>query len=607
MTSSSFPSPYPSPGEIIDGKYQIERVLGEGGMGCVARAYHMLLRAPVALKFMNPQFVTFPGAVERFINEGIASKKIRSDHVVPVDDVGKLPSGAPYLVMPCLEGMDLADLLARDGTPGLPTARAVHFTLQILRGLQAAHANAIIHRDMKPSNCFVVKHDGESDFVRILDFGISKVVEPGGASLTRTNSALGTPLYMSPEQARSPRDVDTRSDLYSVGVILYELLTGETPFFSEDGEFTEILYKLFTTDPPPIRSKNPDIDEALAAVVHHALARSPADRYATALEMAEALAPFADERSARVLGRMRGFKPEQVVSLAPPAHLPLPNSLVAFSKLDARPATDVMANRPGAAAKGASGTEILMPSSGERPGTEVLVPAPSTGERAPGTELLERKGVRSPTVPLPKKGGPEDDGTAQTQFGDFVPARGSSMPAPGSSAPPRVVVAGAQTDLGATRDTHPPALGTSAEDGKKSALPRVIGIGAVVVALAAGVVVMAKKNTGAEGNTPSPTATTGVATVGAATTAETKPDTPPSVRANVGDPASHPANGTDPANGTGPATATTAPISANAAPDAGAEADAGTSKSTKPNVKPAGTRKTPAAPGGDALDLGIQH
>lgn len=608
MTSSSFPSPYPSPGEIIDGKYQIERVLGEGGMGCVARAYHMLLRAPVALKFMNPQFVTFPGAVERFINEGIASKKIKSDHVVPVDDVGKLPSGAPYLVMPCLEGMDLADLLARDGTPGLPAARAVHFTLQILRGLQAAHANAIIHRDMKPSNCFVVKHDGESDFVRILDFGISKVVEPGSASLTRTNSALGTPLYMSPEQARSPRDVDTRSDLYSVGVILYELLTGETPFFSEDGEFTEILYKLFTTDPPPIRSKNPDIDEALAAVVHHALARSPADRYATALEMAEALASFADERSARVLGRMRGFKPEQVVSLAPPAHLPLPNSLVAFSKLDARPATDVMANRPGAAAKGAGGTEILMPVSGERPGTEVLVPAPSTGDRAPGTELLERKGVRSPTVPLPKKSASEDDGTAQTQFGDFVSSRGSSVPAPGNSATsstPRVVVAGAQTDLGATRDTHPPGRQAPTDGEKKGALPRVIGIGAVVVALVAGAVVMAKKNTGADETPPSPA--TGPAATALATTPNT-PATPATIRANVGDPASGPSTGPATGSTLGPATEPSSPTATNAAPDAGAQADAGaTSSASKPAVKPAGTRKTPGTPGGDALDLGIQH
>src|ERR1700722_12230008 len=300
---------YPSTGEVIDGKYQIEKLLGEGGMGAVAKATHILRRAPVALKFMSPNVISVSGAVERFLNEGVAASQIESDNVVHVFDVGKLSNGAPYLVMEYMEGLDLAEVLQREGRPGLEVERAIYFIVQALRGLQVAHDAGIIHRDMKPSNCFVVNKEGEADFVKLLDFGISKVGSGKSASLTQTNSALGTPLYMSPEQARSPRDVDLRSDLYSVGVILYELLTGRTPFASESGEFTEILFKLFTQEPPPIRSVRPDLSEDLAAAVHKALAREPKDRYSTAAEFAIGLEPFADQRSARVLQRMKTHQP----------------------------------------------------------------------------------------------------------------------------------------------------------------------------------------------------------------------------------------------------------------------------------------------------------
>src|SRR5580700_3866620 len=321
-------SPYPQTGEVLDGKYRIERLLGEGGMGAVAKATHLLRRAPVALKFMSPAVLQMTGAVERFVNEGVAASQIDSDHVVKIFDVGRMASGAPYLVMEYLEGCDLAQLLEREG-PVLATPRAINFTLQILRALQTAHAAGIVHRDMKPSNCFIVTKDGDPDFIKLVDFGISKVKsadEAPAAHLTRTNSALGTPLYMSPEQARSPRDVDHRTDLYSVGAILYEMLCGRTPYSAESGEYTELLFKIFTSEPEPLRTFCPELPETIAAVVHRALERDPDSRFVSAGEMAEALAPFCDGRSTELLSRLR-----RSMSPAPMSHVVLPASIDARS------------------------------------------------------------------------------------------------------------------------------------------------------------------------------------------------------------------------------------------------------------------------------------
>src|SRR5580698_7212541 len=148
-------NPYPQAGEVLEGKYRVEQLLGEGGMGAVAKATHMLRRAPVAIKFMSPAVLALQGAVERFVNEGVAASQIDSDHVVKVFDVGRMPTGAPYLVMEYLEGQDLGQLLTVSGGR-LDLPRSVHFTLQILRALQTAHVAGIIHRDMKPSNCFII-------------------------------------------------------------------------------------------------------------------------------------------------------------------------------------------------------------------------------------------------------------------------------------------------------------------------------------------------------------------------------------------------------------------------------------------------------------------
>jgi len=305
--STTLSSPYPAPGEVIDGKYRIERVLGEGGMGAVMGAYHTMLKAQVALKFISPDVLRVPGAVERFINEGVAARGIQSDHIVHIHDVGILPAtGLPYIVMEMLQGCDLSELLDQQDRKGLDVPRSVHFVLQILRGLHVAHTKGIIHRDLKPSNAYVITKEGEHDFIKLLDFGISKISqEPGKESqqLTQTNTGLGTPLYMSPEQARNARDAGPRSDLYSVSAILYELLTGRTPYQAESPN--DLLFKLFTADPDPILSLRPDLPPALAQLIHQGLSKDAAQRPGSALEYAELLAPFADARSTEIIARLR--------------------------------------------------------------------------------------------------------------------------------------------------------------------------------------------------------------------------------------------------------------------------------------------------------------
>jgi serine/threonine-protein kinase len=281
---------------VLAGKYQVERVLGVGGMGVVVAAHHIDLDQKVALKFLLPSALKNPEAVARFSREARAAVKIKSEYVARVSDVGHLANGAPYMVMEYLEGGDL-DAWIRERGP-LSVEQAVEFVLQACEALAEAHALGIVHRDLKPANLFCIRRADGLLSIKVLDFGISKMLDArlsGSPSMTRTASAMGSPLYMSPEQMRSSKDVDALTDIWALGVVLFELITGR-PAFSAD-TVMELAIKVASEPAPSIRSFRPDVPEAIEAVIHRCLEKEASQRYPNVAELALALLPFGPKRS----------------------------------------------------------------------------------------------------------------------------------------------------------------------------------------------------------------------------------------------------------------------------------------------------------------------
>jgi serine/threonine-protein kinase len=289
------------PGEILAAKYRVERVLGSGGMGVVVAAHHLDLDERVAIKLLLPHALQSAEAVERFAREARAAVKIKSEHVARVTDVGQLETGQPYMVMEYLEGVDLSAWLRERGP--MPVEQAVEFILQACEALAEAHALGIVHRDLKPANLFCVRRADGRLSIKILDFGISKVAVGAGASLggdvamTRSNAIIGSPLYMSPEQMRASRDVDRRADIWSLGAIVYELLTGRPPFNAS--ELADLVVLIMTTAPAPIRSFRPDVSPGLERAVLTCLSKDREQRFRDVSELALALAEFAPGPRAR--------------------------------------------------------------------------------------------------------------------------------------------------------------------------------------------------------------------------------------------------------------------------------------------------------------------
>lgn len=295
MTASAKPAAsLPKAGDLIANKYRVERMIGAGGMGAVYVAVHELLRERVAIKVLLPEVVSDRDAVTRFINEARNATRIRNEHVAQVKDVDTLPSGAPYMIMDYLEGHDLGQCQRVWGP--VPIAPAVDYILQTLEALAEAHAIGVIHRDLKPANLFLTKSSDGSDCIKVLDFGISKSTDltaplADGGGVTNTKAVLGSPGYMSPEQIKNARHVDARSDIWSIGVILYKLLTNHKPFNGDT--MGEVFAAIFEETPQPIRIHRPDVPPVLEQIIiGGCLQRNRDQRFRNVAELAAALAPF---------------------------------------------------------------------------------------------------------------------------------------------------------------------------------------------------------------------------------------------------------------------------------------------------------------------------
>ncbi len=263
----------PLVGTTIDGRYLVERVLGEGGMGLVYLGKHIVLGKPLAVKVLRPDVSKDQEIITRFRQEAQSASSIGNQHIIDISDFGTLPDGSTYFVMEFLDGVDLTGAIEQSGQ--MASNRVVHIAKQLCTALGAAHENGIVHRDLKPDNVYLIKRGGDADFVKVLDFGIAKV---GGSNskLTRAGQVFGTPHYMSPEQCAGS-GVDHRTDIYAIGVMLYEMLTGDVPFDADNlmGILTKHLYE----DPIPPTQRNPELPKDMEAVILKAMSKQLETRY----------------------------------------------------------------------------------------------------------------------------------------------------------------------------------------------------------------------------------------------------------------------------------------------------------------------------------------
>jgi serine/threonine-protein kinase len=428
---------------VIAGKYQVQGVLGEGGMGVVVSAWHLGLEQRVAIKLLLTHMRQSDGsALERFQREARAAARIQSEHVCRVLDTGHLEDGTPFLVMEYLEGADLSDELIRRGR--FEIVDAVRYVREACIALMHAHQAGVIHRDLKPANLFLVQRPDGSRLLKVLDFGVSKSISSTGApnlTLTKTSAMVGSPIYMSPEQLNSSKDVDGRTDIWALGVILYELIAGRTPFYGES--IAQLVNAVLNSEPEGFAPLGIESPPGLDQVIRKALSKARDQRYSSARELYNALSPFAGERAGTISGVHSQRPPMATRSMSgsevPPLMLPsalTPQSeqlavggsrmrsvLIALGLIALAGVAAVLSRRSDAPRD--SPPPVAAPSIAETPPAATVI-APEPAAAAPATE----PGAAAPIAELPSAAAEADVAEGSAEAGAGALPLGIATPAP---------------------------------------------------------------------------------------------------------------------------------------------------------------------------------